>query len=237
MKGYIHSFDTFGTVDGPGIRFILFMQGCPLQCQYCHNRDTWNMKYGKEYTPDEVIKEVLKYKNYYNSSGGGLTVTGGEPFMQPDFLLELLKLAKENDIHTCIDTSGYVDIAEADPILDYTDLVLLDLKQMNDIKYTELTGRNLSKTLIFAERLESRKIPVWIRHVLIPGKTDDEADLMKLSNFVNSLTNVEDFELLKYHTMGVFKWEKLGYAYPLEGVREANDEDIMKALGILNINL
>ena len=237
MKGYIHSFDTFGTVDGPGIRFILFMQGCPLQCQYCHNRDTWNMKYGKEYTPDEVIKEVLKYRNYYNSSGGGLTVTGGEPFMQPDFLLELLKLAKENDIHTCIDTSGYVDIAEADPILDYTDLVLLDLKQMDDVKYMELTGRNLSKTLIFAERLESRKIPVWIRHVLIPGKTDDEADLMKLSNFVNSLTNVEDFELLKYHTMGVFKWEKLGYAYPLEGIREANDEDIMRALGILNINL
>ncbi len=237
MKGYIHSFDTFGTVDGPGIRFILFMQGCPLQCQYCHNRDTWNMKYGKEYTPDEVIKEVLKYRNYYNSSGGGLTVTGGEPFMQPDFLLELLKLAKENDIHTCIDTSGYVDIAEADPILDYTDLVLLDLKQMDDVKYMELTGRNLSKSLIFAERLESRKIPVWIRHVLIPGKTDDEADLMKLSNFVNSLTNVEDFELLKYHTMGVFKWEKLGYAYPLEGIREANDEDIMRALGILNINL
>ena len=130
----------------------------------------------------------------------------------------------------CIDENELIE-------LDYTDLVLLDLKQMNDIKYTELTGRNLSKTLIFAERLESRKIPVWIRHVLIPGKTDDEADLMKLSNFVNSLTNVEDFELLKYHTMGVFKWEKLGYAYPLEGIREANDEDIMRALGILNINL
>ena len=234
MLGKIHSIDSFCTVDGPGIRFAIFMQGCPLRCKFCHNRDTWDIKHGTVRSAEEMMKETLKYKTYFDVSGGGLTVTGGEPFMQPDFLLELFKLAKENGIHTCIDTSGVVDINIADPILDYTDLVLLDIKQMDIDKCINLTGKSPIRTILFAEHLNKRNIPTWIRHVLIPGLTDDEKDLINLGRFINSLDNIEQLDVLQYHTLGVYKWEELGYDYELKGIREATDEDVNRALKLIN---
>ena len=167
VKGRVHSIETFGTVDGPGIRFILFMQGCALRCKYCHNRDTWDTKSGKEYTTDEVITQALKYKSYMNASGGGITVSGGEATLQPEFLNELFIKAKENKIHTCLDTSGFVNIDVIDPILDNTDLVLLDLKHMIEEESKELTGVGVEKSLKLAKHLDERNIPVWIRHVLL----------------------------------------------------------------------
>ena len=232
MIGKIHSIDTFGTVDGPGIRYLLFMQGCPLSCEYCHNKDITIVGLGEDKTPEEIINDVIKYKNYFRS-GGGLTVTGGEPFYQPEFLYQLLKLAKQNDIHTCIDTSGAVNIDIADPILDYTDLVLLDIKHMNYDKCVELTGQTSERALMLAEHLNQRNIPVWIRYVLVPGITDGIQDLLDLGKFLNTLNNVQQIDVLPYHSMGAFKWNKLGIPYPLENVREADEIDVMMALSVI----
>ncbi|EQF26518.1 pyruvate formate-lyase 1-activating enzyme [Clostridioides difficile CD160] len=229
IKGKIHSIETFGTVDGPGIRYILFFQGCPLRCKYCHNRDTWDTKSGKEYTVDEIITDALKYTSFMKFSGGGITASGGESTLQPEFLSELFKKAKENDIHTCLDTSGFVDIKTIDPILDNTDLVLLDLKHMVEEKSINLTGVGMDKALKLARHLDSRNIPVWIRHVLVPGITDDTDNLEKLGQFVSTLKNVERFELLPYHSMGIHKWENLGIDYELKDVPDATKEDIKKA--------
>lgn len=229
IKGKIHSIETFGTVDGPGIRYILFFQGCPLRCKYCHNRDTWDTKSGKEYTVDEIITDALKYTSFMKFSGGGITASGGESTLQPEFLSELFKKAKENDIHTCLDTSGFVDIKTIDPILDNTDLVLLDLKHMVEEKSIDLTGVGMDKALKLARHLDSRNIPVWIRHVLVPGITDDTDNLEKLGQFVATLKNVERFELLPYHSMGIHKWENLGIDYELKDVPDATKEDIKKA--------
>lgn len=233
IKGRVHSIETFGTVDGPGIRFIVFMQGCPLRCKYCHNRDTWDAKGGKEYTTDELISEVLKYSSYMKFSGGGLTVSGGEATLQPEFVAELFAKAKKNDIHTCLDTSGFVDIDKIDPILDNTDLVLLDLKHMIDDKAKDLTGVTIQKTLKLAKHLDERNIPVWIRHVLVPGITDDRENLEALGKFVSTLNNVDRLELLPYHTIGVHKWESMGIEYELKGVPDATPEDIKKASQVL----
>lgn len=229
IKGKIHSIETFGTVDGPGIRYILFFQGCPLRCKYCHNRDTWDTKSGKEYTVDEIITDALKYTSFMKFSGGGITASGGESTLQPEFLSELFKKAKENDIHTCLDTSGFVDIKTIDPILDNTDLVLLDLKHMVEEKSIDLTGVGMDKALKLARHLDSRNIPVWIRHVLVPGITDDTDNLEKLGQFVSTLKNVDRFELLPYHSMGIHKWENLGIDYELKDVPDATKEDIKKA--------
>lgn len=233
IKGRVHSIETFGTVDGPGIRFIVFMQGCPLRCKYCHNRDTWDAKGGKEYTTDELITEVLKYSSYMKFSGGGLTVSGGEATLQPEFVAELFAKAKKNGIHTCLDTSGFVDIDKIDPILDNTDLVLLDLKHMIDDKAKDLTGVTIQKTLKLAKHLDERNIPVWIRHVLVPGITDDRKNLEALGKFVSTLNNVDRLELLPYHTIGVHKWESMGIEYELKGVPDATPEDIKKASQVL----
>ncbi|MGO0901939.1 pyruvate formate-lyase-activating protein [Clostridioides difficile] len=234
IKGKIHSIETFGTVDGPGIRYILFFQGCPLRCKYCHNRDTWDTKSGKEYTVDEIITDALKYTSFMKFSGGGITASGGESTLQPEFLSELFKKAKENDIHTCLDTSGFVDIKTIDPILDNTDLVLLDLKHMVEEKSIDLTGVGMDKALKLARHLDSRNIPVWIRHVLVPGITDDTDNLEKLGQFVATLKNVERFELLPYHSMGIHKWENLGIYYELKDVPDASKEDIKKASEIIS---
>ncbi|MCC0692107.1 MULTISPECIES: pyruvate formate-lyase-activating protein [unclassified Clostridioides] len=234
IKGKIHSIETFGTVDGPGIRYILFFQGCPLRCKYCHNRDTWDTKSGKEYTVDEIITDALKYTSFMKFSGGGITASGGESTLQPEFLSELFKKAKENDIHTCLDTSGFVDIKTIDPILDNTDLVLLDLKHMVEEKSIDLTGVGMDKALKLARHLDSRNIPVWIRHVLVPGITDDTDNLEKLGQFVATLKNVERFELLPYHSMGIHKWENLGIDYELKDVPDASKEDIKKASEIIS---
>ncbi len=234
IKGKIHSIETFGTVDGPGIRYILFFQGCPLRCKYCHNRDTWDIKSGKEYTVDEIITDALKYTSFMKFSGGGITASGGESTLQPEFLSELFKKAKENDIHTCLDTSGFVDIETIDPVLDNTDLVLLDLKHMVEEKSIDLTGVGMDKALKLARHLESRNIPVWIRHVLVPGFTDDVDNLEKLGQFVATLKNVERFELLPYHSMGIHKWENLGIDYELKDVPDATKEDVKKASEIIS---
>ncbi|AUA28170.1 TPA: pyruvate formate lyase-activating protein [Clostridioides difficile] len=234
IKGKIHSIETFGTVDGPGIRYILFFQGCPLRCKYCHNRDTWDIKSGKEYTVDEIITDALKYTSFMKFSGGGITASGGESTLQPEFLSELFKKAKENDIHTCLDTSGFVDIETIDPVLDNIDLVLLDLKHMVEEKSIDLTGVGMDKALKLARHLESRNIPVWIRHVLVPGITDDIDNLEKLGQFVATLKNVERFELLPYHSMGIHKWESLGIDYELKDVPDATKEDVQKASEIIS---
>ncbi|HSQ90527.1 pyruvate formate-lyase-activating protein [Romboutsia sp.] len=233
VKGRVHSIETFGTVDGPGIRYILFLQGCPLRCKYCHNRDTWDTKGGKEYTTDEIINQALKYSSYMKFSGGGITASGGESTLQPEFLTELFAKAKKNGIHTCLDTSGFVNIDTVDPILDNTDLVLLDLKHMVEEKSKDLTGVGVEKSLKLANHLAERNIPVWIRHVLVPGVTDDIENLEKLGKFVSTLNNVERFELLPYHTLGVHKWENMGIDYELKDIENATDEDIEKATKVI----
>lgn len=219
----------------PGIRFVLFMQGCPLHCKYCHNVDAISRCGGKEYTPEQMMNEIIKYKTYYDLSGGGLTITGGEPFMQPGFLLELLKLAKKNNIHTCIDTSGFTSLKMVDPILDYTDLILLDIKHIDSNKCRDLTGYDNSRNLLFAHHISERAIPVWIRYVLVPGITDDKEDLIELGRFIKTLDNVERVDVLQYHKLGVFKWKQLGLKYPLEGVMEATEADVKRAYKLMNL--
>ena len=232
----VHSIESFGTVDGPGIRFVLFLQGCHLKCKYCHNRDTWDMKSGEYKTLDELFEKIKRYKNYMTLSGGGVTVTGGEPLLQVKFLIELFKKLKEEGIHTCIDTSGMVDITDdIKEILKYTDLVLLDIKHIDDEKCKKLVGFSNKKELEFAKYLSENNIKIWIRQVIVPGYTDDVQDLLKLKEFINSLKTVEKVRLLPYHSMGKFKWGKLGSKYELEGVRDANQDDIDRANKILEI--
>lgn len=233
--GRIHSFESFGTVDGPGIRFVVFMQGCPLRCVYCHNRDMWDVTEGKEYLPDEVIEEAKKYINYIKFSGGGITVTGGEPLLQPDFVTELFKIAKKMDIHTAVDTSGFADTDNVKELLEYTDLVLLDIKHGDEKKHKEITGVENEKIKKFAKYVSDINIPIWIRYVLIPGLTDGEEDLKKTADFIKGLKTVKNVEVLPYHTMGVYKWEELGCKYPLKGVKEPDLESIAKAKEILDI--
>ncbi|MBQ2835621.1 MAG: pyruvate formate lyase-activating protein [Clostridia bacterium] len=232
----IHSIETFGTVDGPGIRFVLFLQGCHLQCKYCHNRDTWNMKDGEYKSIDDIFEKIKRYKNYMTLSGGGVTATGGEPLLQVKFLIELFKKLKEEGIHTCIDTSGMVAITEdIKELLNYTDLVLLDIKHIDDEKCKKLVGISNKRELEFAQYLSDNNIKIWIRQVLVPGYTDDEEDLKKLKKFIKSLKTVEKVQILPYHSMGKFKWEKIGSEYQLEDVRDANQDDVDRAKKILGI--
>ncbi|MBB6453102.1 pyruvate formate lyase activating enzyme [Salirhabdus euzebyi] len=239
MKGRIHSIETFGTLDGPGIRYVIFTQGCLLRCQFCHNPDTWDLKAGKEVTVEEVIKDVEDYIPYMNASGGGITVSGGEPLLQVEFLTELFTECKKRGIHTTIDSSGgcfstsKVFLEKLDKLLAVTDLILLDLKQINDQKHKTLTGLTNKHILKFAKLLADKKIPIWVRHVLVPGITDNEEDLTKLSAFIHSLSNVEKIEILPYHKLGIYKWENLGLNYPLEGVEPPTKETVEWAQQIL----
>lgn len=236
MIGKIHSFETFGTLDGPGIRFVIFMQGCCLKCKYCHNRDTWPINSGKMITIQELVKEIIKYKSYMESSGGGVTVSGGEPLLQTDFICALFRELKKHKIHTAIDTAGSLPISyEIKELLKYTDLVLLDIKHINNEKCINLTGAPNKHTIEFAKYLNKLNIPVWIRQVLLPGYTDDEADLLELKQFVNSLTNVEKLELLPYHNLGKFKWDQLGDTYELDNVVPPTQEEIDRAKQLLEI--
>ena len=232
----VHSIESFGTVDGPGIRFVLFLQGCHLQCKYCHNRDTWDINGGEYRTLDDILEKIRRYKNYMILSGGGVTVTGGEPLLQVKFLIELFKKLKAEGIHTCIDTSGIVAITDdIKEVLKYTDLVLLDIKHIDDEKCKKLVGVSNKRELEFAQYLSENNIKIWIRQVLVPGYTDDEQDLLKLKKFIKSLKTVENIQILPYHNMGKYKWEKLGLKYELENVRQANQEDVEKAKKILGI--
>ena len=236
LKARIHSFESFGTVDGPGIRFVVFMQGCSLKCKYCHNRDTWDLCGGTEYTLEEVLTRIEKYKNYFIPSGGGVTFSGGEPLLQLKFLLKIIPILKKEGIHVAIDTSGNFNLTEdIKKVIDLADLFLLDIKCINDEICKDLTGVSNKKELAFARYLSDINKPMWIRQVLVPGITDKKDDLLKLKDFINSLNSVKKVEILPYHDMGKFKWEKLGFKYPLEGVPVATSEDVLRAKKILEI--
>ena len=232
----IHSIESFGIVDGPGIRFVIFLQGCHLKCKYCHNRDTWDINCGNYESLDDIFNKILRYKNYIYPNGG-VTVTGGEPLLQVKFLIELFKKLKAENIHTCIDTSGMVAITEdIKTLLSLTDLVLLDIKHIDPIKSKNLVGFSNERELAFAKYLSDNGIHMWIRQVLIPGYTDDESDLLKLKDFISGLENVDKIEILPYHDMGKYKWKELGLKYELDNVRVANDDDVKRAKKILGIS-
>lgn len=236
LKARIHSFESFGTVDGPGIRFVIFMQGCHLKCKYCHNRDTWNTCGGMLYTINEIIAKIERYKNYFMPSGGGVTISGGEPLLQVKFLIPLIEKLKADGIHTAIDTSGNFPITEdIKKVIDLADLFLLDIKSINDEVCKDLTGVSNKNELAFAEYLSDNNKDMWIRQVLVPGITDNEKDLIDLKNFIDTLKTVKKVEILPYHDMGRFKWEKLGSKYPLDGVPTATPDDVDRAKKILRI--
>ncbi len=234
LKGNVHSFESMGAVDGPGIRFIVFMQGCKLHCKYCQNRDTWSEDINKEYSVQEVVEKAIRTKPYMDSTGGGVTVSGGEPLLQSDFLLELFKELKKQNISTCIDTAGSVVITNTiKELLKFTDLVLLDIKHINDEKCIELTGFSNKNELDFARYCSENDIPMWIRQVLVPGYTDDIKDLKQTRKFIDTLKNVKKVEILPYHNLGKQKWLNLGLKYPLENTRIPTNEEIKKAEEIL----
>ena len=239
LNGNIHSIETFGTVDGPGIRYVIFTQGCLLRCQFCHNADTWEMGSGKSMAVSEIMQDITSYLPFIESSGGGITVSGGEPLLQLPFLLELFQECKKAGIHTTIDSSG--GCYSNDPlfqeqlkeVLKYTDLILLDLKHINRKKHIKLTGKPNDHILEFAKYLSDQKIPVWIRHVLVPTITDDEEDLHALGDFIGTLENVKKLEILPYHKLGVYKWEALGLQYPLKDIEPPSSESVDNAYNIL----
>ena len=239
VKGAIHSIESFGSVDGPGVRYVIFVKGCNMRCQFCHNPDTWNRKAGTPYTADELIDKALKYRAYWGSKGG-ITVSGGEPLLQIDLLLELFKRARQKGIHTTLDTSGN-PFTKKEPffgkfqkLMEYTDLVLLDIKHIDDGQHNILTGQSNQNILELAEYLSDIGKPVWIRHVLVPGRSDEDAYLIRLHDFIATLKNVEKVEVLPYHTLGVYKWKELGLEYPLEGVEPPTTERVENAKRILN---
>ncbi len=224
MNGRIHSLESFGTVDGPGVRFVVFVQGCPMRCAYCHNPDTWSMKGGTEMNAADIITAYKKNSGFYRD--GGITVTGGEPLMQLEFLLELFTLANEQDIHTCIDTSG-IAYRTNDPqwtnllnqVLDLTNLVMLDIKHIDPIKHKELTKQPNDRVLEFAQYLSDRKVPMWIRHVVVPTINDDRESLYKLGYHIGAYETLKALDVLPYHELGLSKYENMGLEYPLKHIK------------------
>ena len=238
MEGYIHSTESFGTVDGPGVRFVIFLQGCPMRCKYCHNPDTWKLHTGQRRTAASLIREYERNQAFYRK--GGITVTGGEALMQVDFLLELFGLAKEKGIHTCLDTSGITYKSgdtdynrKLDALMALTDLVMLDIKHIDPQAHKELTVHDNAGILAFARYLDDKKIPVWIRHVVVPGITDDPGPLARLGAFIGTLSNVKALDVLPYHVMGVAKYRELDIPYPLEGVPAATQAQAKQAREII----
>ena len=233
--GYVHSVESLGTVDGPGLRFVVFLSGCPMRCAYCHNPDTWKMKSGKEYTVSQLMKEFDGVEEFVRS--GGITCTGGEPLMQTEFVTELFKTAKKRRIHTCLDTSGICyaepDKEKIERLLDFTDLVMLDIKHIDSKKHKWLTGQDNENVKSFALRLGERGIDVWIRHVLVPGVTDDEQSLLQLGEFISRISSLKAIDVLPYHTMGVQKYDELGIEYRLKGIAPATKEQAIKARDII----
>lgn len=234
--GRIHSLESFGTVDGPGIRFVVFMQGCPMRCQFCHNPDTWDVNKGKEYTPESLMEEILRYKSYMDYSKGGVTFTGGEPLLQAEFILEVSKLCKAKGITVAIDTAGYILNNTVKELLEYTDLVLLDIKNYDPIVYKAVTGVQLSPTLKFLDYLREKNIPTWVRYVLVPQLTDNMDSISKLSDHLDGYPNVEKIELLAFHKMGEYKWKELGLDYKLTNTEEPSKELMEQVMGILSSN-
>lgn len=238
IKGRIHSVESFGSADGPGVRYIVFLKGCNMRCQYCHNPDTWAKDDGELMTPEEVLKKALRYKTYWKEKGG-ITVSGGEALLQIDFVTELFRLAKEKGVNTCLDTSGNPFSLEEpfkskfDELMKYTDLFMLDIKHMDDAAHRKLTGQTNQNILEMAAYLSDHGKAMWIRHVLVPGITTEEDELYRLRSFLDTLKTVERVEVLPYHTLGVFKWKELGIPYQLEGVDPPTKEQIDRAKEIL----
>lgn len=236
-EGYVHSTETFGAADGPGVRYIIFMAGCHFRCKYCHNPDTWAGK-GEKTTSEEMFKKAIRYKTYWKK-GGGITVSGGEPLLQIDFLIDLFKMAKEQNISTCIDTAGepftFDDpfFTKFEELMKYTDLLLLDIKEIDPERHKRITGFKNDNVLKMAKYLSDINKPVWIRHVLVPTLSDFDEDLIKLRKFLDTLNNVERIDVLPYHTLGVFKWKELGIKYDIEDVCPPSDERVKNAKKIL----
>ncbi len=230
MKGNIHSIESFGTVDGPGTRFVVFTQGCPLRCKYCHNPDTWSTDINKEMSVEDIIKEYEGVKEFIS---GGITITGGEPLLQIDFITELFKVCKSKNIHTALDTSGITfnpnDTIKIDKLLEYTDLVLLDIKHINDEEHIKLTGYSNKNILLFAEYLSQKNIPVWIRHVVVLTITFNKKYLEELGEFLATLTNIKALDVLPYHDMGKVKYKNIGIKYPLEDIEPLTKEQAVEA--------
>ena len=239
MNGFIHSTESFGSVDGPGVRFVIFVAGCPMRCQFCHNPDTWNMQVGEQKSADELLAQALRYRSYWKD-GGGITVSGGEPLLQMDFMIELFQKAKEKGINTTIDTSGAPFTREEpffgkfNELMKYTDLLLVDIKHIDDEQHKLLTGHTNKNILDMARYLSEIGKPVWIRHVLVPEKSDKDEYLKELYKFIKTLDNVEKVEVLPYHTFGEYKWKELGYDYPLAGIEPPTKERIKNANEILH---
>lgn len=238
MTGHIHSIESFGTVDGPGVRLVVFLQGCPMRCQYCHNPDTWKMAGGTEMTVDEILRQYESSRNFYR--GGGITATGGEPMMQLEFVTELFEAARKKDIHTCLDTSGVTFrrddkelLSKIERLLKSTSLVMLDIKHIDNEKHKPLTGHSNNNILDFARYLDELQVPVWVRHVVVPGLTDQEEDLYRLGRFIGELTNVKALDVLPYHDMGKVKYESLGMEYPLKDVPPMSKENAVAAKKII----
>lgn len=235
IYGNIHSLESCGTVDGPGIRFVVFTQGCPMRCEYCHNPDSWTTEENKKMTSDEILEKYEGVKEFLHK--GGLTVTGGEPLMQIDFVTDLFKKAKEKNIHTALDTSGILfnrkNTSKIDELLKYTDLVMLDIKHIDNEEHKKLTGHSNVNILDFAKYLSEKNIPVWIRHVVVPEITNDEKYLTQLGKFLATLKNIKALDVLPYHDMAIPKYENLGIEYPLKGIPPLTKEEAIKARDII----
>ena len=217
-RGWIHSVESMGLVDGPGIRAVVFLQGCRLRCRFCHNPDTWSQQGGEEMTPRQLVEKLRRFRPYFSRSGGGVTFSGGEPLMQPDFLRECLRLCRQEGIHTCLDTAG-CGLGQYEDILALTDLVLYDVKENIPHRYRDLTGQDWEETGRFLQALRRTRVPVWVRHVVVPGRNDSEDHMRALRDFIRQqVPNVEKVELLPYHRLGENKYALLGIPYPLSGV-------------------
>ncbi len=238
MVGQIHSIQTFGTVDGPGVRYVVFFKGCPMRCAYCHNPDTWEMAGGEEMSVEQIIADYESNKSFYTT--GGITATGGEPLMQIDFLIALFEAAKEKGIHTCLDTSGICFnpdspemLKKYDRLIQCTDLVMLDIKHIDPEEHIKLTSQKNNNILAFARYLSDNNVEMWIRHVIVPGITYIPEWLDKLGYFIGDLKTAKGLEVLPYHTMGLSKYENLGMDYKLKDVEALNNDDAAKARQII----
>ncbi len=239
MLGRIHSTESFGAVDGPGTRFVIFTQGCPMRCQYCHNPDTWSVNEGTMRSVEELVEEFNKTKEFYQN-GGGVTVTGGEPLLQIDFLIELFTAFKAQGVHTCIDSSGIVFnrsnaafMEKMDRLLEVTDLIMLDIKHIDPEQHKVLTSQPNTNILDFAKYLDEKKQVIWLRHVVVPGITDNPVYLKQLGEFLATLHNIQALDVLPYHTMGEVKYENLGIPYPLKGLPSLTTDEAVKARDII----
>lgn len=229
----IHSIETMGLVDGPGVRVVVFMQGCKLRCAYCHNPDTWGLKGGQEISAEELLNKIKRYKPYFKASGGGITLSGGDPLLQPEFVSELFKMCKEEGIHIALDTAGY-GFGEYDEILKYTDLALLDIKHIDEIEHKKLTGKGRNGFLEFLDAVKRNRTKLWIRHVVVPGITDSDEHIRTVAEYINTIPNVEKVELLPYHTYGEDKYKALNLPYRLEGTPPLSSDRLEELNNILN---